>query len=120
MMEGGPPRRGGENRGMERPNGNREIGPRLGTDYGKHGQGFVEGDEKWMLGRDKLSRPPGPKRAGNVVGGRKKALACESAGSGNYSGGNPWMSHLKAYRAKHPKLSMSQAMQGAKKTYKKR
>ena len=32
---------------------------------------------------------------------------------------NPWLSHLKAYHAKHPELTYKEAMQKAKMTYKK-
>ena len=32
----------------------------------------------------------------------------------------PWFDHLQAYRKSHPKLSLKQAMIGAKKTYKKK
>ena len=33
--------------------------------------------------------------------------------------GNKWLEHLKAYRKKHPSLSMKQAMKAASKTWKK-
>ena len=32
---------------------------------------------------------------------------------------NKWLEHLKAYRKKHPSLSMKQAMKAASKTWKK-
>jgi hypothetical protein len=32
---------------------------------------------------------------------------------------NPWIRHLKAYRAKHPGVSLGDAMKRAKSTYKK-
>jgi hypothetical protein len=33
---------------------------------------------------------------------------------------NPWITHLKAYRRKHPRVSLKQAMKSAKKTYTKK
>ena len=33
---------------------------------------------------------------------------------------NPWLIHLGRYRKSHPKISLTQAMRGAKKTYKKK
>ena len=33
---------------------------------------------------------------------------------------NPWLKHLNAYRKAHPKLTLTEAMVKAKKTYKKK
>ena len=33
---------------------------------------------------------------------------------------NPWLVHVKAYYAKHPKMTYSAALKAAKKTYKKK
>ena len=50
----------------------------------------------------------------------KAGYGLKTAGRHGGSGmGNPWLAHVKAYRAKHPNKSYKECLKEAKKTYKK-
>ena len=76
----------------------------LGTSTSQDGEGAVIAGEERM-GRGAVIAGEGAFPKHKVVGAGKKV--------------NPWIEHLKAFRAKHPELSYKEAMVEAKKSYKK-